>query len=102
MQFLDQLSDFLRQGIAAIGSFIRKFYGRWVAPWDKLSTLPAWMIVLLWLFRILLAGVIVYMLVQAELDGTIQTCRGRCPPRHHPIPSGGPPPPNRIEWTFPR
>lgn len=82
MQFLNQLLDFLRQGIAAIVSFIRKFYGRWVAPWDKLSTLPAWIIVLLWLCRFLLAGLIIYLLVQAELDGTIQICSGRCPRRH--------------------
>jgi hypothetical protein len=66
MQFLNQLLAFLQQGITAIFTFIRSIYGWSVAqirgvPWDNLSALPIWKIVLL----ILLAGVIIYLLYQA-------------------------------------
>jgi hypothetical protein len=66
MQFLNQLLAFLQQGIAAIFNFIRSIYGWSVSqirgvPWDHLSALPIWKIVLL----ILLAGLIVYLLYKA-------------------------------------
>jgi hypothetical protein len=66
MQFLNQLISFLQQGIAAIFRFIRSIWGWSEAqirsvPWENLSTLPLWKIVLL----ILVAGVIIYLLYKS-------------------------------------
>ena len=66
MQFLNQLLSFLQQGIAAIFNFIRSIWGWSEAqirsvPWDHLSALPLWKIILL----ILVAGVIIYLAYKA-------------------------------------
>ena len=66
MQFLNQLINFLQQGIAAIFGFIRSIWG-WSetqirqVPWDNLSALPLWKIILL----IIVAAVIIYLVYQA-------------------------------------
>jgi hypothetical protein len=66
MQFLNQLLNFLQQGIAAIFGFIRSIWG-WSetqirhVPWDNLSALPLWKIILL----IIVAAVIIYLVYQA-------------------------------------
>jgi hypothetical protein len=66
MQFLNQLLNFLQQGIAAIFSFIRSIWA-WSetqirgVPWDHLSALPVWKIVLL----IVVAALIIYLVYQA-------------------------------------
>jgi hypothetical protein len=66
MQFLNQLLNFLQQGIAAIFNFIRSIWG-WsdsqirAVPWDNLGALPLWKIILL----IIVAGVIIYLVYQA-------------------------------------
>jgi len=69
MQFLNQLLNFLQQGITAIFSFIRSIWA-WsstqiqAVPWDNLSALPIWKIILL----VVLAGVIVYLLYRALIE----------------------------------
>jgi len=66
MQFLNQLVNFLQQGISAIFGFIRSIWS-WseaqirAVPWGDLGALPLWKILLL----ILVAGVIIYLLYQS-------------------------------------
>jgi hypothetical protein len=66
MQFLNQLLNFLQQGIAAIFNFIRSIWG-WSdeqirhVPWNNLSALPIWKIVLL----LIVAGAIIYLVYKA-------------------------------------
>ena len=66
MQFLDQLLQFLRQGIAAIFSFVEAIW-RWsvqqilAVPWDTLGQLPLWKVLLL----IVTAGAVIYLLYRA-------------------------------------
>jgi hypothetical protein len=66
MQFVNQLLQFLQQGIAAIFRFIRTIF-EWTltqmraVPWENLGSLPIWKIVLL----ILVAGGIIYLLYAA-------------------------------------
>jgi len=66
MQFVDQLLQFLRDGLAFIFQFIEIVW-RWSleqilgVPWDRLGDLPLWKILLL----VLTAGVVVYLLYRA-------------------------------------
>lgn len=66
MQFLNQLLNFLQQGIAAIFRFIRSIWG-WseaqirAVPWENLGALPLWKIILL----IIVAAVIIYLIYQS-------------------------------------
>lgn len=66
MQFLNQLLQFLQQGLAAIFRFVQTIW-TWsvnqilAVPWDRLSDLPFWKVVLL----ILVAGVVIYFLYRA-------------------------------------
>ncbi len=66
MQFIDQLLRFLRQGIAAIFTFIDLIW-RWsvqqimAVPWHELGALPLWKQLLL----VLVAGTVVYLLYRA-------------------------------------
>ena len=66
MQFVDQLLQFLRQGLAAIFRFIEIIW-RWSidqilsVPWETLGDLPLWKILLL----ILTAGAVIYLLYRA-------------------------------------
>jgi hypothetical protein len=65
-QFIDQLLDFLRQGLAAIFRFVELVW-RWsvdqivAVPWDQLASLPLWKQFLL----VLTAGVVIYFLYRA-------------------------------------
>ena len=66
MQFIDQLLRFLRQGIAAIFSFVELIW-RWAVqqilavPWSELGALPLWKQLLL----VLTAGTVIYLLYKA-------------------------------------
>jgi hypothetical protein len=66
MQFLNQLVNFLQQGISAIFGFIRSIWA-WSmtqvrgVPWDNMSSLPLWKILLV----IVVAGVVIYFLYKA-------------------------------------
>jgi hypothetical protein len=66
MQFLNELLNFLQQGIAAIFRFIRWVWG-WsegqirLVPWDNLSALPLWKIIVL----IVMAVVIIWLVFRA-------------------------------------
>ena len=66
MQFIDQLLRFLRQGIAAIFSFVELIW-RWAVqqilavPWSELGGLPLWKQLLL----VLTAGTVIYLLYKA-------------------------------------
>ncbi len=66
MQFIDQLLQFLRQGLAAIFRFIELIW-RWSieqilgVPWDALGNLPLWKQLLL----VLTAGAVIYLLYRA-------------------------------------
>jgi hypothetical protein len=66
MQFINQLLQFLQQGIAAIFRFIRMIW-EWslaqmrAVPWENLGALPFWKIVLL----VLVAAVIIYLAYKA-------------------------------------
>ncbi len=66
MQFLDQLLQFLRQGLSAVFRFIEVIW-RWSVdqilsvPWGALGDLPLWKQLLL----ILTAGAVVYLLYKA-------------------------------------
>lgn len=66
MQFVNQLLQFLQQGIAAIFRFIRTIWEWSLAqmrgiPWENLGALPFWKIVLL----VLVAGAIIYLAYKA-------------------------------------
>lgn len=66
MQFVNQLLQFLQQGLAAIFRFVQTIWTWSVrqiqeVPWDHLSSMPWWKIVLV----VLVAAVIVYLLYQA-------------------------------------
>jgi hypothetical protein len=66
MQFLNQLLQFLQQGLAAIFRFVQSIW-QWsvtqifAVPWDRLSTLPFWKVILL----VLIGCVVVYFLYRA-------------------------------------
>ncbi len=66
MQFVNQLLQFLKQGLAAIFSFIQVVW-QWsvtqilAVPWHQLGTLPWWKIVVL----AVTGAVVVYLLYQA-------------------------------------
>ncbi|MGB0085263.1 MAG: hypothetical protein WBP94_07830 [Rhodomicrobiaceae bacterium] len=66
MQFIDQLLRFLRQGIAAIFSFVETIW-RWAVqqilalPWNELGGLPLWKQLLL----VLTGGTVLYLLYKA-------------------------------------
>lgn len=66
MQFVDQLLQFLRQGLSAIFRFIEIIW-RWSieqilsVPWEALGDLPLWKILLL----VLTAGVVIYFLYRS-------------------------------------
>lgn len=66
MQFVDQLLQFLRQGLSAIFRFIEMIW-RWSAeqilsvPWGALGDLPLWKQLLL----VVTAGVVIYLLYKA-------------------------------------
>src|ERR1700720_2814931 len=66
MQFINQLLQFLQQGLAAIFRFVQSIWQWSVAqilavPWDRISTLPFWKIILL----VVVAVVVVYFLYRA-------------------------------------
>jgi hypothetical protein len=69
MQFLNQLLQFLQQGLAAIFRFIQLIW-QWTVtqimavPWDRLGTLPLWKVVLL----ILIGAGVVYFLYRAARE----------------------------------
>ena len=66
MELINQLLDFIRQGIAAVYRFIEIVW-RWAAdqilsvPWGALGELPLWKQLLL----ILVAGAVIYLLYRA-------------------------------------
>lgn len=66
MQFVDQLLDLLRQGLAAIFSFIDAIW-RWAAaqisgvPWSEFGLLMLWQQVLL----VITAAAVIYLLYRA-------------------------------------
>jgi hypothetical protein len=66
MQFVDQLLQFLRQGLAAIFNFIETIW-RWSArqildvPWNALGELPLWKQLLL----VVTAAAVIYLLYKA-------------------------------------
>lgn len=69
MQFLNKLLDFLKQGLAAVFDFVQLVW-RWSIdqiskiPWDQLSSLPFWKIILL----VLVGCVVVYLLYRAARE----------------------------------
>jgi hypothetical protein len=69
MQFIDQLLNFLRQGLAAIFRFVDLIW-RWSVeqiqsvPWSALADLPLWKQLLL----ILVAGGVLYLLYRAARE----------------------------------
>ncbi len=69
MQFIDQLLNFLRQGLAAIFQFIETIW-RWTVnqilsvPWDTLGELDLWKQLLL----VIVAGVVIYLLYRAARE----------------------------------
>lgn len=66
MQFVNELLDLLQRGIAAIFRFIRLVWG-WSeeqilqVPWDNLSALPLWKIILM----VVVAAVIIWLVFRA-------------------------------------
>ncbi len=66
MQFLNQLLQFLQQGLAAIFRFVQSIW-QWsvneiaAVPWDRLSYLPFWKVGLL----VIVGAVVVYFLYRA-------------------------------------
>lgn len=69
MQFVDQLLDFLRQGITAIFRFIETIW-RWSVeqilqvPWGALGDLTLWKQLLL----VIIAGGVIYLLYRAAME----------------------------------
>lgn len=69
MQFIDQLLDFLRQGITAIFRFVETIW-RWSVqqildvPWSSLGDLPLWKQLLL----VIIAGAVIYLLYRAARE----------------------------------
>lgn len=69
MQFLDQLLNFLRQGLAAIFRFVESIW-RWTVeqimsvPWNALSELELWKQLLL----VIVAGAVIYLLYRAARE----------------------------------
>ena len=66
MQFLNQLLQFLQQGIAAAVKFISAAWGWSInqiteVPWDNIGELPLWKILLL----VAVAGGIIYLLYKS-------------------------------------
>ncbi len=66
MQFLNQLLQFLQQGLAAIFRFVQAIWTWSISqilsvPWDRLSDLPFWKVVLL----VLIGAVVIYFLYRA-------------------------------------
>jgi hypothetical protein len=69
MQFINQLLQFLQQGLAAIFRFVQIIWQWSVAqilavPWARISTLPFWKIILL----VLVAAVVIYLLYRAAME----------------------------------
>jgi hypothetical protein len=69
MQFVNQLLQFLQQGLAAIFRFVQSIWQWSIAqivavPWDELSTLPWWKVALL----VVIACVVVYFLYRAARE----------------------------------
>ena len=66
MQFIDQLLNFLRTGLAAIFRFVETIW-RWTlqqiygVPWNALGELPLWKQLLL----VVIAAVVIYFLYRA-------------------------------------
>lgn len=66
MQFINQLLQFLQQGLAAIFRFVQSIWQWSVAqifsvPWDRLGDLPFWKVILL----VVIGCVVVYFLYRA-------------------------------------
>jgi hypothetical protein len=69
MQFINQLLQFLQQGLAAIFRFIQIIWQWSVAqilavPWDRINTLPFWKIILL----VVIGVVVIYFLYRAARE----------------------------------
>ena len=66
MQFLNQLLQFLQQGLAAIFRFVQSIW-QWsvsqilAVPWDGLNDMPFWKVILL----VAIACVVIYFLYRA-------------------------------------
>src|SRR5579884_2578617 len=66
MQFVNQLLQFLQQGLSAVFKFVQLVWSWSVrqiteVPWDRLASMPLWKIVLLFI----VAAAIVYLLYKA-------------------------------------
>lgn len=69
MQFLNQLLQFLQQGLAAIFRFIQAIWqwsvGQMLAvPWDRLGDLPFWKVIVV----VVIGCVVVYFLYRAARE----------------------------------
>ncbi|MBI4725464.1 MAG: hypothetical protein HY765_10955 [Rhodomicrobium sp.] len=69
MQFLNQLLQFVQQGLTAVFRFIQAIWQWSVAqmvavPWDQLGSLPAWKIATL----IIVGGAVAYFLYRAATE----------------------------------
>src|SRR5579871_6797396 len=69
MQFVNQLLQFLQQGLAAIFRFVQVIW-QWsigqilAVPWDRIGSLPFWKIILI----VLVGCVVVYLLYRAARE----------------------------------
>ena len=66
MQFVNQLLQFLQQGLAAVFRFVQIIWQWSVAqilavPWNRISTLPFWKIIII----VLVAAVVIYLVWRA-------------------------------------
>ncbi len=69
MQFLNQLLQFLQQGLAAIFRFVQSIW-QWTVtqiaavPWDSLGSLPIWKMIVL----VLIGAVVLYFIYKAGTE----------------------------------